>query len=132
MARDQKGRGRGQFQGQRGGYKGHGGGRGYQGSKPRSNTPMVTQKELKFAPQVQGGGNRATYATVKDAITQHIQKTYKYGYDIAKSLEDGKKIDLSEVQPVRKMSEATDVAKAKIEQDGFDIIYNAEVTRYLE
>ena len=57
-----------------------------------------------------------THATVKDHIVSYIQRTYRYGKDIA----------VPEVQSSKTGDDR------KIEQDGFDIIYQAEVKQFLE
>ena len=54
-------------------------------------------------------------------MTDTFQKDYKYGYDLAQSLRDGKRMDLSSEEPTRKFSKETDAAKAALEQSGFDI-----------
>ena len=41
----------------------------------------------------QVSGNYATYATIEDAITDQIQKTYTNGYEVAQSLRDMKATD---------------------------------------
>ena len=59
-----------------------------------------------------------------------MQKTYKHGQDIAESLRELKKKDLSGAMPVRQMSmyvEASDERLRKIEQEGYDVLYTAEV-----
>jgi len=38
---------------------------------------MVKQLDLKFTPHVQGKPQVATYATVKDAVIQFIQKIFR-------------------------------------------------------
>ena len=43
------------------------------------------------------------YETVKTHIEQYIQKTYKHGQDIAESLRELQKKDLSAEMPVRQM-----------------------------
>ena len=75
----------------------------------------------------------ATYETVKDSIIQYIQKSYtEGGHDIAESLRKMQKKDLSSERPTRKISALGDKDKAKIEQDGFDIEYNTDYTRWRE
>ena len=44
--------------------------------------------EIKFVPHYTGKQQMATYDTVKDDIVNQIQKTYKYGGDIAKALRE--------------------------------------------
>ncbi len=77
---------------------------------------------LQFAPIAQGKPT-ATYATVKEAIVQHIQKNFKDGQDVAESIEKGVLYDLSSVEPTRTLSALEDPAKAAIEQSGLDIKY---------
>jgi len=127
MTRDQQGRGRGHFQGQRGNRSGRGGARRYQGSSPRSGTPTPKPLDFKFTPHVQGKPQVATYGTVKDAIIQFIQKTFKDGNDVAQSLKDAKIIDLNKDEPVREISKQSDADKAAFEQAGYDIKYQEEL-----
>ena len=132
MAREQQGRGRGRFQGQRGGQRGRGGARRYQNLSSRSSIPMVKQQDLKFAPHVQSKAQTATYASVKDAIVQYILKTFKDGNNVAQSIKDGKLFDLSKEEPTRTMSQAIDTDAAAIEQVGLDIKYQEELRRFLD
>ena len=88
-------------------------------------------KEIKFSPHTQGKA-QTTYATVKDAIIQFIQRTYKGGSDIAQSLEESKQIDLTKVKPQRLISQLEDAAKAAIEQSGMDMEYQEELWQYLD
>ncbi len=90
--------GRGRSQGRGGG---RGGGRGNQGPRYGSKAPPTStaqHKLLQFAPIAQGKPT-ATYATVKEAIVQHIQKNFKDGQDVAESIEKGVLYDLSSVEP---------------------------------
>ncbi|KAL7577498.1 hypothetical protein ACA910_004779 [Epithemia clementina (nom. ined.)] len=82
---------------------------------------------MKFYPH--GSGKNAT---VKDSIVSYVQRTYKHGKDIAISLRDLKKKDLSSLKPVRDISMETDEGMRKLEQDGFDILYQAEIKQFLE
>ncbi|MGC9205414.1 MAG: hypothetical protein ACP5FN_04050, partial [Candidatus Micrarchaeia archaeon] len=93
------------------------------------------QKPIQFAPNMKGKINNATYQSVKEAIIQHVQKTFQDGHAIAQSLKDDKKVDLSKSEPVRQMSIADDAVVARIEQSGFEsstrnssgIILNAKI-----
>ena len=62
------------------------------------------EKELKSFPQVQGKSSYATYATVKEAVVQQVQRTCKGGQDLAKSLEYLQTIDLQTAEPTRALS----------------------------
>jgi hypothetical protein len=124
--------GRGYGRGGRGRGRNFGRGRGrYSG---RSNSTTKSQeRELKFSPhQYQGRNNNTTYATTRDAIIQHIQKTYKAGQDVAKSLEDMRALDLTTVEPTRTISAETDPAMKVVDQAGLDIKYQEELRRHLD
>lgn len=130
MGRDQRGRGR--YQSGRGT---RGGGRSNQGprSGPRNASTNHNKPHnlvLQFAPQVQGKP-QATYATVKEAIINHIKKTFDDGDDVAQSLRDGKAFDLSTVQPVRKISILTEPDQAMNDQVGLDMILQGQINRYV-
>lgn len=128
MGRDNYQRGRSSGRG-RGGKSSHAT-RGYnRGKSSSTNKPIV--KEVKFAPQVQGKPQQATFATVKEAVLQNIQKNYKYGHIIAQSLEEGTKVDISGDKPDRQISQLTGAA-AIAEQKGFDIEYQERLSRYLD
>ena len=115
---------------------GHGGqGRGrYLGrGRSRNLNPNLKQMDMKFYPH--GGGRdrqTVTYDSVKDHIVQYVQKTYKNGQDIAKSLQDLQKKDLDPMKPDQDIATDTDDEVRKRSQDGMDIMYQAEITRYLE
>ena len=105
---------RGRGRGRNNSRGGSGRGRGNSNSSRPSNS---NSKELKFSQNVTGASGVA-YGTVKDAILRHIQSYYDGGYDIAKSLRDGTKLDLSSSEPRRVISQATDEKVRAIEQDG--------------
>ena len=125
MGRDNKGRGHG--------GRGRGRGRGKSSGRRDTNTKPA---EMKFLPHTTGTNKlTATYETVKTHIEQYVQKTYKHGQDIAESLRELKKKDLSGVMPVRQMSTYVKVDEErlrKIEQEGYDVLYTAEVQNYMD
>ncbi len=85
---------------------------------------------MKFSPhQYQSRNTITTYATTRDVIIQHIQKTYNTGQDVAKSLEDMQAVDLTAVEPTRIISGETDVAVKVVDQAGLDIKYQQEELR---
>ena len=66
-------------------------------------------------------------------IEQYVQKTYKHGQDIAELLRELQKKDLTAEMQRRQMSTYTAEAEKrvrKIEQEGYDILYTAEVQNY--
>ena len=109
------GRGRGRFQGRSGQWN-------------HEKTP-----EMKFYPHGSGKrGQTVTFATVKDHIVSYVQRTYRHGKDIGKSLRDLNKIDLSPERPTRILSLQPDEASRKLEQDGLDIVFQATIKQYLD
>jgi hypothetical protein len=102
--------GQGYSQGGRGRGRSNGRGRGRFGG--RTNSSLKSQeRELKFSPHLyQGKTTTATYATTRDAVIQHIQKSYKGGQDMATSLEDMTVIDLNAAEPARTLSVETNAA----------------------
>ena len=123
MGRDNKGQGHG----------GRGRGVGRSSGRRDTNTKPAEMKFLSHTP----GTNKwtATYETVKTHIEQYVQKMYKHGQDIAESLRELQKKDLSGEMPVRQMStfvEASEERVRKIEQEGYDVLYTAEVQNYMD
>ena len=62
----------------------------------------------------------------------YVQRTYKHGKDIGKSLRDLEKYDLSNDRPTRAISTDADDEIRKLEQDGLDIIYQATIKQFLD
>ena len=91
---------------------------------------------MKFLPHTTGTNKlTAMYETVKTHIEQYVQKTYKHGQDIAESLRELQKKDLSGEMPVRQMStyvKESEERVRKIEQEGYDVLYTAEVQNYMD
>jgi hypothetical protein len=116
------------------------GGRGFRGGRGRGrfqgNKSMSTRSTrlvMKFFPHGIGRDRQTvTYDTVKDNIVQFVQKTYNNGQDIAISLRDLTIKDFSPLQPVRGQALSADAAKKANEQAGMDILYQAELERYLD
>ena len=115
-SRSTGGRGRG-----RGGKGGHG------GRSSSSNGP-----EMKFYPHGSGKGQSVTYATVKDHIINYVQRTYRHGKDVALSLRNLEKEDLSTIRPQRMVSTNDDVTVKAVEQAGLDIDYQEEMKQFLD
>jgi hypothetical protein len=75
----------------------------------------------KEIPKYQGETQYPTYATTRDAVIQHVQKTYKGGLDIAKSIEDMTVIYLNAEEPRQIISLETDPTNRVMIQAGLDI-----------
>src|SRR5210317_1179729 len=109
------GRGRGRF-----GGRGNG-----QRSLGRSNS--TTNQELKFTPQGYGKGPQASYSTVKEIVIKNIQKNFKNGQDVAKSIKQGPIIDLSGDLPTMQLSTKGKDQGQSIEQAENNILYQEEL-----
>ena len=86
---------------------------------------------MKFLPHTTGANKlTTTYEMVKTHIEQYVQKTYKHRQDIAESLRELQKKDQTAEMPVRQMStyiEESEERVRKVEQEGYDVLYTAEV-----
>ena len=75
-----------------------------QGKKPKSNkkgqqgNKTTSNLEKKFAHQ-QLNKPVATFTDVKDHILEKIQREYRYGHDVVKSLREGQRINLDAEMP---------------------------------
>ena len=115
------------------GYRGGRGSGRFQGRRSWSTPTSSKQPEMKFYPHGIGRERQAvTYDTVKDHIVSYVQKTYKNGQDTAVSLRDLRKKDLNLLQPKRGASVEADSTEQQQEQAGMDIMYQAELERYLD
>ena len=96
----------------------------------------MSQAEMKFLPHTTGTNKlTATYKTVKAHIEQYVQKTYKHRQDIAESLRALQKKDLTAEMPTRRLSVLVAESEErirKIEQDGYNVLYTAEVQNYMD
>ena len=96
----------------------------------------MKQVEMKFLPHTTGTNKlTAINETVKTHVEQYVQKTYKHGQDIAELLRELEKKDLTAETLMRRMSglvAESEERLRKIEQDGYDILYTAEVESYMD
>ena len=105
----------------------------YTKSNQKGGKSKSKDKEMKFATQDQmSKGNYGTYNSVKEIIIQEVQKKYRHGSDIAKSIRDGKLLDLSTEEPTRKLSEEKSEEAKKIDQDGLNIHYQEELRVFFD
>jgi hypothetical protein len=73
----------------------------------------------------------ATYQTIQDYIIQLVQKSFRNGKDVADSKRKMEKIDMTTTKiPVRKISGASAADDKATEQEGYDILYKAEIDMY--
>ena len=118
-------------QSNRGGRGGRGNrnnsGRG-SGNSNSKTTTTPAKKQYIFAPHSSSRTNTATFASVSEHIADRIQKTYQNGHDIAKSLRDGKLLDLTQDKPKQDIATHADEKTQKTMQDGFDLKYQALIT----
>jgi hypothetical protein len=126
MGREPRGRGT-----PRGGRSGGRGGRGNTRRQSNKNNNKSQQKEMKFAPHLPGKPQQVTYASVKDAVIQHVQKTLPRGQDIVKSLEDMKVFDLTPHAPTLKQTALSGKA-GETEQNAFNIEYQERLRQFMD
>jgi hypothetical protein len=88
--------------------------------------------EMKFIPHGKGKEvwQTATYQTVKDYIIQLVQKPLRNGKDVANSIRKMDRIDMTSKIPIRRISGATNADDRVTEQEGYDIMYKAEIDMY--
>ena len=84
-------------------------------SKNNNSKSQNNERELKFNPNTHGKQNSATFATVKEAIILNIQRYFKFGYEVAKSIEDEAVIDIKAEKPTRDISTDANVEARAIE-----------------
>ena len=122
--------GRDSYRGRGQGGRGRGRGRYHSDRNKSSGTKSA---EMKF--YMHGSGKQQqlmTYTTVKDHIVQFVQKTYKNGQDVAISLRNLQKMDLTGERPRRGEATSLHANEARMEQSGLDIVYQAQITRYIK
>ena len=136
---------RGSYRGGRG--SGRGSGRsGRSSSSFNSNNKSTTKttssnnknEEIKFAPYYTGKQQMVTYDTVREHVIQQIQKNFKCGSDMVKSIRDGAYGAIGGGKPVRQLTalrnpadnSVKDEMVVKIEQDGYDLEYTEDLRNY--
>jgi hypothetical protein len=72
----------------------------------------------------------ATYQTVKDYIIQLVQKSFRNGKYVADSIRKMERINMRTKITVRKISGASKADDKATEQEGYDILYRAEIDMY--
>jgi hypothetical protein len=87
---------------------------------------------MKFIPHRIGKEVRqtATYQTVKDHIKQLVQKSFRNGKDVADSIRKMDRINMTSKIPARRLLGATNADHRATEQEGYDILYKAEIDMY--
>ena len=86
--------------------------------------------EIKFAtqgPRI----NMASYNTVKEVVINYVQENYKNGQDVAKSLKQMEKVDLTSVEPKLSTLKLDKPEEKVLEQAGFNIKYQEELQRHM-
>jgi hypothetical protein len=107
-------------------------GRGSWDQKPKNCTMSKKAREMKFLPHKIGKEVRqtATYQTVKVYIIQLVQKLCRNGKDVADSIRKVEKMDMTTNLPIRRISRTSGADEKATEQEGFDILYKAEIDMY--
>ena len=116
--------------------RGHGRHNRHQGRSNHSSNSQKPKATTKAQPLMKFGVQNskdtyAPFATVVEKITEHVQKSYDYGYDIARSVRDGQVLDLSGEQPTRDLAIGTKAQKAAL-QPAMDIEFNLRLSKHLK
>ena len=87
---------------------------------------------MKFYPHGTSGrdGSTVTYDTMKDHVIDQIQKSYKYGIDIAKSLRNMKLDDMKATRPTRDIATTGSDEDKKSKQTELDMIFSGELKQW--
>jgi hypothetical protein len=72
----------------------------------------------------------AIYQTVKDYIIQLVQKSFRNGKDVPDSIRKMERINMTTNIPVRRLSRVSNADEKATEQEGYDILYKAEIDMY--
>ena len=114
-------------------------GRGSTGRQRSTSTVNNNQtNEMKFAPHYPGKPQKVTYETLKDHIILQVQKTYKYGGDIADALRSMTTTTTAVAEPTRRtvtfdsnnINNPIMIENLKIEQQGYDLDYKEKYRAY--
>ena len=90
-------------------------------------------EDYKFYPHGSGKYQQTkSYESVKHVIVHYILRTLEDGDDVANSLTEMKVKDFDDDEPVRRISVLPDAESRKVEQDGFDIRYQAQLQGHLD
>ena len=73
-----------------------------------------------------------SYSSVREAIINYMQKTFKNGQDMAKSIKQMKKIDLTTIEPELSISNVTNEDARTLEQASYNIKYQKELRRHMD
>ena len=113
--------------------------RGRNFNRGNENHGNSQSSEMKFIPHYTGKQQMVTYDSVKDHIVQQIQKSFKYGNDIAQAIRDmvyeddlggGRPTRQTVTVPIDKDTRESLHMKLQIEQEGYDIEYKEELRKY--
>jgi hypothetical protein len=106
--------------------------RGSRDNKPKTYTASSKALEMNFTPHRIGKEvwQTATYQTIKDYTIHLVQKSFRNGKYVADSIRKMEKIDMMTKIPVRKISGASKADNKATEQEGYDILYKAEIDMY--
>jgi hypothetical protein len=100
--------------------------------KKKSGKTDGGSKEMKFSTATATNNTKqyASFTTGKDHIVEMVQKKFKNGSLVARSIKDDKKYNMDSIKPNRKLSVLPDKDEKRIEQDGFDIEYTQSICRH--
>lgn len=115
------------------GFRGKHSGRG-RGSKKSSSDPRKNpKKSLQDYVYYIGSAKQASdFTTTTEYIINYIRRTFTQGNDIANALETREEVNMTDFMPVLQQSVEQDPTKAAIENKQYEILYRAEISKYVE
>jgi len=104
---------------------------------PKGRNYGKHEETMKFVPHYSRKQQVVTYDTVKEHIIQQIQKTFKYGSDMVRTIQEDTYINDNEDRPQRRLAEMYDTLGdsqealvVKIEQGGYDLEHTEELRNF--
>jgi hypothetical protein len=99
----------------------------------RTSNSYTSPATMKFALQAAAKENNQTpFSTVKTHILNKIQASYDEGFDVAKSLDEEKLVDIDQEKPKLAVSRETDPTLKAAEEENNKITLQAEMIAFLE
>ena len=72
------------------------------------------------------------YIVVSQFVINHIKKTFEYGEDIGKALEDREDVDLTQLMPTLYISKSSDESLKVRENRQYEMLYEAEIQVFVQ
>jgi hypothetical protein len=104
------------------------------GSKKNNSDPHKNpKKSLQDYVYYIGSAKQASdFTTTTEYFINYIRRTFTQGNDVANTLEVRKEVTMTDFMPVLQQSVEQDPTTAAIENKQYEILYQAEISKYVE